>query len=587
MSLILSTPTNPGPAVWGDGSAVTGAPTPFIYQPGGNPAPNTYQNWYELVEAYNAWGAKTDLPDFAGLKQAIIYFDASYTATSIANPALGAPTLILRPETTLAPTKPYSDGDETTWTPVNLGTLVQWQLAPDSNNQISFIAKGLKFVGLNKAVSLLVKKTGTTPTSARMRMLSSGVDINSAVVGVRFFELPGTALDIWIDCGFAKLQKNPSSNDRLIKIPAGATFNLTAEGLSTIEDFFESSGPVNPLIQLDVPVRAAAQQALQLAAATEFFGPSASDNVRPSPAITVLCRDQLALFGANNIPQVKQAFLFGLQAQPTANDTLSITDGSNTETFTFVAAAVNPFEVTIGLTVDLTLANLAAAIDSDSVLWEGAFIANPQTGSQGVAILRASQTQESYPDRAYGTFASGTPFLGTYNDTNGEGTQLLSYAQPTLNLLPSLDPGVGIAGFATVAPLVDGTVVTVLDARSDGLFQALNPLGLADSGSWKLVAAPSDAPLFLNSAGASTRQTRLILADATVASFAIALPTNQAIPGALLAIRRTDAAAGNSVTLIPTSGNINGAANLVIAVALPGAVLTCDGTDWWTVGHST
>jgi hypothetical protein len=65
---------------------------------------------------------------------------------------------------------------------------------------------------------------------------------------------------------------------------------------------------------------------------------------------------------------IAPAILLSITGQPTATDTLVITDGVTPETYTFVAVAALPFDVTIGGTLAETMANLVATIIADSAL---------------------------------------------------------------------------------------------------------------------------------------------------------------------------------------------------------------------------
>lgn len=71
---------------------------------------------------------------------------------------------------------------------------------------------------------------------------------------------------------------------------------------------------------------------------------------------------------------IAPAILISITGQPTATDTLVITDGVAPETYTFVAAAAVPFDVTIGGTLAATMANLAATILADSLLVASAVV---------------------------------------------------------------------------------------------------------------------------------------------------------------------------------------------------------------------
>jgi hypothetical protein len=600
MSLILSTPTNPGQSSWAESGAVTGQAQPFIFQPSGVADANIYTTWDDLVVAYRDWAVNTDLPDFKGLKTAIIYFDDTYAAISIPNATTGDPTLILLPETSFANARvtafntPISDDDRIL---VTIQAATRWYLSGDDNAEITFASSGLSWV-LENTASLLRPNPAdaVAATKANLKLFSSQISTGGA-------DLPDVPL--WLNATGDSLTEvaleiNSSNmistfpNSRLVHLPAAATLSIVATGVSIVQNVLSSVGPIaaDPYTVINGAVKFAQQSGLTLTDFNEIFGPAVSATVRPAPEMAVICQDQLALYGATNIPQIKQAFLFGFTtANPAINDTLSITDGTTTEEYTFVAAAGAAFEVTIGASKDLTLANLAVAINADSVLWEGAFVANPQTGAQACAIIRLLQEKEHYPDRAFGTIdAAADAFVGSFDDVDGSGTLRLSYSQADFIALEAADPEVNYAGFATVEPVLDGQTVIVIDSRTDGYYQALNPLGPASDGSWKLVAAPSDAPgAALTGAGTTllTRQTRLVVVTlAGVEVRTLQLPTATAIPGALLSIVRTDAVGGATLTLDPVTGNIDGAATIPVAVST-GTIITCDGTNWWTVAIST
>lgn len=138
---------------------------------------------------------------------------------------------------------------------------------------------------------------------------------------------------------------------------------------------------------------------------------------------------------------VSQAGVFFLQEQPTSSDTLSITDGSTTRTYGFGAGG--DVTVTIGATVDDTLANLASSITGDgSGLWDADLEVTLQSINDGtgsvtagyvVVVYRANQSAASFDDRMFGSFTTGVP---SYVNYNGLGT----YSSTTVAALPGADP---------------------------------------------------------------------------------------------------------------------------------------------------
>jgi hypothetical protein len=144
---------------------------------------------------------------------------------------------------------------------------------------------------------------------------------------------------------------------------------------------------------------------------------------------------------------VRQAILIALSAQPTANDTFILTDGTTTETFTFKASESAAFDVAIGGSAAATLTNLIQAINDDSTLWlaVGTTGLDPYFASgyatQGV-IYR--ETTSGANDRVYGTLTTATSIkvvaftaANDYNTAAGVETNL-----------PSSDPAAKRFGFS-------------------------------------------------------------------------------------------------------------------------------------------
>jgi hypothetical protein len=179
----------------------------------------------------------------------------------------------------------------------------------------------------------------------------------------------------------------------------------------------------------------------------------------------ILVKEQL-LNGASG--GVLQGMLMATAAVMTAADTVIITDGTTTETWTAVAGAPAAFQFQIGGTAAITLANLVAAINNDSTLWSavdttgldayfGAGYAN-----QAVVYRTATSTAA---DRMYGV-------LGTVTDLKvvefATGDQDYVISSGTESDLPAADPAAKRFGFGRLfAALV--TNETHLAAEDNGI----------------------------------------------------------------------------------------------------------------------
>lgn len=553
----------------------------FVFQPGGTASGQVYTTWQSLVDDYNAYQAAVADPAFVGVAAAQILFDDTYAAITI--PTLtGAVDFDVAPGTTFGSARsavaPIADDDRVV---VTISNGVVWNLVADGNGDAIFNSVGLGWTRPAGAAAWLDVAAAPVPALAKFLLTQSTIT-NGAAVPL----YTSSVADLPLHLEGEGMQIKATGAGRVFSL--GLTdLTIRAISRSLIEaNTIESTGLLTSVdSQVDVDSQLGLQQGLTLPNGDEINGPSASANVRPSPSITVFSADQLNLVGANNEPQILQALLFALAAIPTANDVLRITDGTTTEDFTFVAAAGVPFEVTIGADVLETLTNLATAITADSVPWKGSVISNPQTGNTGLAIIRKVQTVETYPDRIWTpvAFVTGAPTVGSFRNVS-KATRL-SYAQPSFSALPvGADPGFGVAGFATVASLLDGQLVTVIDGRSNGIYQAQRPLG-AGNGSWNLIATPTDPVLSIVGAGttAATRQTRFVRVNIGAVASILSLPDTFPVGVPLLA-SRIDGGAG-TVDVTPVSGTIDGVASVLLP-ASSGAVYGFDGTNWHTVARS-
>jgi hypothetical protein len=158
----------------------------------------------------------------------------------------------------------------------------------------------------------------------------------------------------------------------------------------------------------------------------------------------VLVHEQLLNGGAGGILQAELAYI---SVNPSPTDTFIITDGITTETFTFVALAGAPFEVTIAGGAAATQTNLITAINTDSVLWSavGTVHLDPWFAALPAAqFVVYRKTTSANDDRIYGV------------QTNPAGIKVVSFSSSggyettnsTESNIPAVDPAVKKFGFS-------------------------------------------------------------------------------------------------------------------------------------------
>jgi hypothetical protein len=166
-----------------------------------------------------------------------------------------------------------------------------------------------------------------------------------------------------------------------------------------------------------------------------------------------------------------------------AGNTFSITDGTNTETWTFVAGAPAGNQVQVQGTVGESMQSLCARINATGTLWTAAEPTDLGLGlTNACVILRRAQGEVAYKDRIYATTA---PQLGVLNYSKG--VQYCSYAVPGdldwpefVTPLPTTDPEVQYFGWGSNnAP--GGLVLGVLDNQQGWLYKANRQVGGASS----------------------------------------------------------------------------------------------------------
>lgn len=571
---VLWAPSNPGRAQYlnpsdiGLGASSVG--NTYTYRPGEtNPQGNVYSSWTSLIAAYQQEVLETPT------RAKTISFDDSLASISIPHiPGLQFTSLTS-----------FSSAIPGRVVPVQVQNDTKWQILPDLNLQASFQSASINWTRLaGPSADTWIQEAPAAGTIKMVFRLGQTLIRNESVLTEAY--IPSGLIDFDLDAIESEITAADGSPG-VFQVPA-AVAQIKSRLKSVIGyNVFSSSGLLASLTsRVDADSTLGSQPALVSPANVELNGPAASLNVRPGPNYVVLCRDQLVLTGPQDTPQILQGFLFGLTANPTNGDAFVITDGTTSETFTFKAVPAAPFEVNIGANRVLTLISLANTITADSTQWKAALVQNPITDQVGVAIIRNVQAQEFYADRCFALapFASGSPFVGSFRSS--QGVVKLSYAQPDYFALPLTDLGYSFAGFSTVSPLADGTLISVVDGLSDGIYQALNAIGGAGKGTWQYMCSPSDPTLAVSGSGttAVTRQTRLIVATLAAAdNHTLALPSYFPV-GVPLLVRRADVTAG-TLTLDPVTGTINGLASVPLAAA-SGGIYACDGTNWFTLAKT-
>lgn len=183
---------------------------------------------------------------------------------------------------------------------------------------------------------------------------------------------------------------------------------------------------------------------------------------------------------------ISQAIPFWLTAQPSDDDTFVISDGTTTETFTFQTTTAAAFDVEIGASVGITLANLAAEIEASSTLWSAVSRTTLTSLNPDVVVIfrTNNSSANSFDDRIYGSLT--TQAFGQYVNYNGEA----DYSLSTPTALPSSDPTQKEFGFgrATANLVINETHI----CRDSDNVSTWN----SDDSQWEITA--SNAFTFIN-----------------------------------------------------------------------------------------
>jgi hypothetical protein len=174
---------------------------------------------------------------------------------------------------------------------------------------------------------------------------------------------------------------------------------------------------------------------------------------------------------------IAQAVAFYLVNIPVAGDTITIRDGTTTETFTFQAVSA-AFQPAIGGTALISMQNLASRINTDSTAWSASAITTLQAINPlgNVVVIYRDVPTATPTDRIHGTFT--TPADAKFVNYGGT----TDYRSSTTANLPAPDPGTANFGFGRItAGLTAGEAHIV---RADDSAYLWND----DLGVWQLSA---------------------------------------------------------------------------------------------------
>ena len=172
----------------------------------------------------------------------------------------------------------------------------------------------------------------------------------------------------------------------------------------------------------------------------------------------------------SNAQGILPAALIDIEAQPIVDDTIVITNGTVTETWTFKASRTGAFEVAIGADHPATMANLASAIASDSASSSGVFDAALLVLDGDGVVIVTDKTTTVLPSitRIYGTW--GTQASCQIISFHGD----IEYSTNKVSInLPSADPVTSQFGFGRkLADLIDGEIHVTLDSNEQKSWNA-------------------------------------------------------------------------------------------------------------------
>ena len=184
---------------------------------------------------------------------------------------------------------------------------------------------------------------------------------------------------------------------------------------------------------------------------------------------------------------ILQGILGSIATNPSNGDTFIITDGTTTETFTFLNTPAGAFDVQIGGTGLITTTNLVSQINTDSTLWsavETSGLDDYFTGTPSAQFVIYRTAYSAAADRVYGslTVSSGIKIVefatGDQDYTRQAGTE---------GDLPSSDPAAKRFGFSrTYADLIVVETHLIVEDNTQWTWDQ-------DDRTWRQTGGPSNA----------------------------------------------------------------------------------------------
>lgn len=204
-----------------------------------------------------------------------------------------------------------------------------------------------------------------------------------------------------------------------------------------------------------------------------------------SPA--VLVPEQLATDTDRLMVLQATVLYYASGANFVAGNTVSITDGTTTETWTAVVGAPAGNQFQIGVSITESMDSLCARIAATGVLWGAAEFTDFTLGvSNACVIYRRDQDAAGYPDRI---FATSTPVLGVLDFSRGAKygtygpTGDLNWPQ-TVSPLETADPGVPYFGWGE-GSCPGGFLIVVLDEVDNVIWKSNKSAGAGSN--WQQV----------------------------------------------------------------------------------------------------
>jgi hypothetical protein len=292
------------------------------------------------------------------------------------------------------------------------------------------------------------------------------------------------------------------------------------------------------------------------------------------------------------------AFLTMGTLNPVATETFVIADTFGTETYTFVAARSVAFEVTIGGSPAVTLANLVTAIQTDSARYNAITpttkLTRLRSGGQAGTVVYQKTSIGPYSPRMY--CSSGTSgrrlrsydfsYRFDYSSANGG----------TVTTLDTSDPEVQKwFGFFTSGNPEQNQQGDLRFAILEGRVYQYHSEAPTTGTVWRLLTGSTRRAVTTE---ATVTETDLsgsggtITCDTTSAAFIVHLPSAATIvAGSRITIKKTVTSA-NEVTIEPDSADtVDGSAGATLMSVLTGKAantrycitLECDGVSNWSI----